>query len=315
MEARLLRKTQPASPQRAPSPKLTPAEADAAAAARWLSMVRRGSYKAVSDGIRQGWAPINSADEAGFTALMRCCVSGQMLELVLDGKGCDVNHTAAPDGSTPLLLAARHRSVRTVHTLLSRGARLTRDTKGASVLHKAAANPNPAVAQLLLEASADPCARDSEGRCPLGAALLNGNEPVALLLMRWQQARAARPALHAMSFPYAAARGTVRHQGGGKASAGGGGGGGEGGGGCLLFFGGFNGSTFCNDTWHAADGGKELVKLGSTGEQPQKRFAHACAVLGSTLFVFGGSAKAGEVADLCVADASAVLGASAVAIS
>eukprot|EP00966_Prymnesium_polylepis_P325945 7381877-Prymnesium_polylepis.1 len=248
MEARLLRKTQPASPQRAPSPKLTPAEADAAAAARWLSMVRRGSYKAVSDGIRQGWAPINSADEAGFTALMRCCVSGQMLELVLDGKGCDVNHTAAPDGSTPLLLAARHRSVRTVHTLLSRGARLTRDTKGASVLHKvcartarrtraartpharrrvvgcgdhvrlvlrpptrarqAAANPNPAVAQLLLEASADPCARDSEGRCPLGAALLNGNEPVALLLMRWQQARAARPALHAMSFPYAAARGT-----------------------------------------------------------------------------------------------------------
>ena len=96
---------------------------------------------------------------------------------------------------------------------------------------------------------------------------------------------------------------------------GGGGGGGEGGGGCLLFFGGFNGSTFCNNTWHAADGGKELVKLGSTGEQPQKRFAHACAVLGSTLFVFGGSAKAGEVADLCVADASAVLGASAVAIS
>ncbi|KAL1529635.1 hypothetical protein AB1Y20_000577 [Prymnesium parvum] len=155
------------------------------AAAQWLMHVRRGSYKGVKEAIRDGWAPVNATDDAGFTALMRCCVSGQMLELVLGCEGCDVNHSAAPDGSTPLLLAARHRSVRTVHTLLRRGARFSRDAKGATVLHKAAANPDPAVAKMLLESDADPFARDSEGRFPLGAALLQANEQVALLLLRW----------------------------------------------------------------------------------------------------------------------------------
>ena len=82
--------------------------------------MRRGSYKAVAEAVRAG-APINATDEAGYTALMRCCVSGKMIDLILGSDACNVNHSAAPDGSTPLLLAARHRSARTVQALLNRG--------------------------------------------------------------------------------------------------------------------------------------------------------------------------------------------------
>lgn len=44
---------------------------------KWLSACRRGSYATVQSGIREGWAPVNACDAVGYTALMRCCVSGQ----------------------------------------------------------------------------------------------------------------------------------------------------------------------------------------------------------------------------------------------
>ncbi|KAL1528337.1 hypothetical protein AB1Y20_009691 [Prymnesium parvum] len=72
----------------------------------------------------------------------------------------------------------------------------------------------------------------------------------------------------------------------------------------LIFFGGFNGSSFCSDSWQALKDGDELVRLQATGETPPKRFAHCCAALGHSLYVFGGSAKTGELSDVAIADTS-----------
>ena len=46
----------------------------AAAVKRWMTMIRSGSYASVQSSLRQGWAPVNATDAAGYTALMRCCV-------------------------------------------------------------------------------------------------------------------------------------------------------------------------------------------------------------------------------------------------
>ena len=159
---------------------------------RWLALVRAGNYGAVKKLLRSGSPPINATDSSGYTALMRCCVSGKLLQVLLDWPECDVNASAAPDGSTALLLAARHRSARTVHALLQRGAVCTRDRLGCSAVHKAASNSDPAVVQLLLDAQADPSARDREGRCPLATSLLQGNAGGALALLAWQRSWAAK---------------------------------------------------------------------------------------------------------------------------
>jgi hypothetical protein len=181
-----------------PLPVMAP-DSSPAAVKRWTGLIRSGSYNAVRAAIREGWAPVNAVDETGYTALMRCCVSGHLLDLLISIRDCDVNVSSAVDGSTALLLAARHRSLRAVHALQHRGAILSRDTGGNSVLHKAAANPDPSVMQLLLQSRADPCARDREGRCPLAAALLHGNEAAALVLLSWQQSWAERMLLHAFA--------------------------------------------------------------------------------------------------------------------
>ena len=175
----------------------TPPDSTADASRKWLGLVRKGCYAGVQASMREGWAPVNATDAVGYTALMRCCVSGQLLEVLLGCSECDVNLTHAGDGATALLLAARHRSARTVHSLLRRGALFTRDGAGCSVLHKAATNADPAVVRLLLQAQADPCARDREGRCALATAVLHGNEATAIALLQWQESWAAKGVLRA----------------------------------------------------------------------------------------------------------------------
>ena len=171
------------------------AEAESPSAARnWFHLIRTGCHAGVQASLRAS-APINATDGSGFTALMRCCVSGQLLEVLLACPDLDVNKSSAKCGSTALLLAARYRSARTVHALLKRGAAFTRDALGCSVLHKAAANSDPAVVRLLLHAHADPCARDREGRCSLATAVLHGNEATAVALLLWQQSWAAKGVL------------------------------------------------------------------------------------------------------------------------
>ena len=75
---------------------------------------------------------------------------------------------------------------------------------------QAAANPDPAVAKLLLEAKADPCARDVHGRCPLGTALLQvrvaSSSPGCVHVRRRSLCMHARDlslALHARAFTLA----------------------------------------------------------------------------------------------------------------
>ena len=163
---------------------------DDTAIAQWFLLVRCGSYKAVQKCLREGWALVNATDKAGYTALMHCCVSGRLLEALLGCSEVNVN-LRANDGNTALHLAARYRSASTVHALLRRGAAFTRDVSGCSVLHKAAANSDPAVVQLLLQTQADPSARDRDGRCALATALLHCNEGAAVALLLWQKSWAA----------------------------------------------------------------------------------------------------------------------------
>ena len=76
---------------------------------KFIAACRQGNYALVQRAIQEGWAPVNAVDPGGYTALMRCCVSGQMLDMLLGCSGIDVNLTGATDGTTPLLLAARYR--------------------------------------------------------------------------------------------------------------------------------------------------------------------------------------------------------------
>ena len=133
---------------------------------------------------------------------MRCCVSCPSLVGLLIDSSADLNWTSARDGSTALLLAAKHRTAHTVHALLSGGARPTRDTKGLSALHMAVENPDPTVLQLLLRAHLDPSARDHRGRCALAWALLQENEAAASLMLRWRlnaSAKALQPIVGTLS--------------------------------------------------------------------------------------------------------------------
>jgi hypothetical protein len=74
----------------------------------------------------------------------------------------------------------------------------------------------------------------------------------------------------------------------------------------LIFFGGLRagatGATFYSDTWrlvHPAslDGALSIERVRRVGEPP-RRFAHCMAALKSTVYVFGGSDAAAEMADL-----------------
>ena len=263
----------PIAPHRAASSTLQPprppplararsAESVAGVAQKWLAACRQGNYAIVQRGIREGWAPVNAIDPTGgYTALMRCCVSGQMLDLLLGCRGIDVNLTGASDGTTPLLLAARYRSPRSVDALLRAGARLsTCDAKGNSALHKAAANPNESTLQLLLSRGADPCVRDAHGRSPLACALLHANEAAALVLLRHQLACAVDGNWRASRLGEGTSADAVdgRRAGGAAAHAhGGAGGSSEGGGGSQGGSGGGDGS---------GDGGGDSSSGGGGGD-------------------------------------------------
>jgi len=76
----------------------------------------------------------------------------------------------------------------------------------------------------------------------------------------------------------------------------------------MLIFGGFNGAAFNNEVWSISlRAPPAVVERVPASAAPEKRFAHGFAALGSTLYVFGGSARENELADLACADAAAVL--------
>lgn len=162
----------------------------------WNEAVRQRKHAVVRRALTDGTAPANAIDKHGRTALMRACVDGQMLYLLLDNTTplIDLNVANPRDGATALLLACRYRSARIVHQLLRQNALVTRDYTGGTVLHRAAANPDASVVKLLIHERVDPCARDRLGRCPLATALLTGNAATALVLLDLRlQLAAGRP--------------------------------------------------------------------------------------------------------------------------
>ena len=123
----------------------------------------------------------------GRDGSFQCKVANQVKRLDAEGEegtrtlcNADASLRTFAFSNVPL---CRYRSARIVHSLLRRGARMTRDRSGATVLHKAAANRDPSVLRLLLQEGAAPYLRDLEGRCPLATALLLGNQEAAQVLL------------------------------------------------------------------------------------------------------------------------------------
>jgi ankyrin repeat protein len=115
----------------------------------------------------------------------------RMTELLDGGEPVDGR---TPDGFTPLQLAAYFNAPRAVVLLLWRGA----DVNGVAdnpmriqPLHAAASARHSGVGRLLLDAGADPDARQQNGYTPLMAAAANGDRAFVRILL----ASGADPAL------------------------------------------------------------------------------------------------------------------------
>ncbi|HEX7044131.1 MAG TPA: ankyrin repeat domain-containing protein [Burkholderiales bacterium] len=120
-----------------------------------------------------GWTALTLAAARGFDGIVR---------LLLE-HGADPN---IPDiyGWTALMRAADANRAASVRALL--GTHRTdvdaRDENGHSALHHAAAQGYEDIVQLLIDAGADPAARDRDGRTPGTLAALQGHRALALRL-------------------------------------------------------------------------------------------------------------------------------------
>jgi ankyrin repeat protein len=117
------------------------------------------------------------------------------LEQLLHLDRTTVNSYSA-DGWTPLHLAVFFGRLNIVHVLLKSGANVDAISKNGerlSPLHSALANPNnAAIAEILLDAGADPNAVQEQGYTPLHYAAYNGLERVVRMLLSRSAATAGR---------------------------------------------------------------------------------------------------------------------------
>ena len=93
-----------------------------------------------------------------------------------------------------LLKAVERGDVGKVEELLKRGANPnTKDEKGRTPLHYAAAMGHLDIAKLLLERGADPSARDKYGQTPANVARAEGHSEVAELIESWAREGGGAP--------------------------------------------------------------------------------------------------------------------------
>ncbi|OQR97919.1 hypothetical protein ACHHYP_09434 [Achlya hypogyna] len=99
--------------------------------------------------------------------------SKTMVEFLLDN-GADID-APGRDGTTPLCAAALWGNEAMVKFLISRGARVSARNEGTAwtALHAAAFQEHGKVVRILLDADADPYARDAEGRTPTDYASIS----------------------------------------------------------------------------------------------------------------------------------------------
>jgi len=95
----------------------------------------------------------------------------------------DANYDYEDRESIPLFLAIEHGRLRAIEQFLSEGGDVeTRDAEGKTLLAAAARYSWPKIVRLLLKHSADPNARDRQGRAPLHHAATSSIDSVKLLL-------------------------------------------------------------------------------------------------------------------------------------
>lgn len=105
----------------------------------------------------------------------------QAIDRLIAAKDLQLEQTA-PNGNTPLMMAAFKRNRKAVEALLARGAQVNRP--GWTALHYAAAAGDEAITALLLERQADINARSPSDITPLMIAAREGQEAAVQVLLK-----------------------------------------------------------------------------------------------------------------------------------
>ncbi len=132
-------------------------------------------------------ANLNLVDESGFTALHWAAMFGKsaVAELLLTNKA-NFKIKAAKFGWTPLRLAVLHGHVAAAEALLNAGADPNaKDEEDIPLLHQAVIRGKRQMIELLLARKADVNAKDSDGDTPLDEALEGGNKGIIELIIKY----------------------------------------------------------------------------------------------------------------------------------